>query len=172
MEGTTKTYEDKHALGITFPTFCHPYVLFFGQIEIHSEQSSRTIGKVGLSWLGFWLGLGSIRGEAIVIYSRYSKHEGEAMRRGIRCLLRTWIMPCRVSKFKIVIVRIWRSGLRLRHRRGWCRVLGGRGAGNRFTGSSKSHTNGFRVGHCPTYRSGFPALCLMGLCEFHRTRVR
>lgn len=60
VEGTTKTYEDKHALGITFPTFRHLYVLFFGQIEIHSEQSPRTIGEVGLSRLGFLLGLGSI----------------------------------------------------------------------------------------------------------------
>jgi hypothetical protein len=75
MEGRTKTYEDKHALGITFPTFCHLHVLFFGQIEIHSEQSPRTIGKVGLSRLVFGLGLDSIWSKAIVIYSRYSKHE-------------------------------------------------------------------------------------------------
>ena len=60
MGGTTKTYEDKHALGITFPTFRHLYVLFFSQIEIHSEQSPRAIGEVGLSRLGFRLGLGSI----------------------------------------------------------------------------------------------------------------
>ena len=60
MGGGTKTYEDKHSIGITFPTFCHLYVLFFGQIEIHSEQSPRTIGEVGLSRLGFRLGLGSI----------------------------------------------------------------------------------------------------------------
>ena len=73
MEGATMTYEDKHSFGITFPTFCHRFVLFFGQIEIHSEQGSRTIGKVGLSRLEFRVG--SSWGEATVIYSRCSKHE-------------------------------------------------------------------------------------------------
>jgi hypothetical protein len=73
MGGGTKTYEDKHSIGITFPTFCHRFVLFFGHIEIHSEKGSRTIGKVGLSRWGVRQGLGSRR-ESIVVYSRYSKH--------------------------------------------------------------------------------------------------
>jgi len=72
-----RTYEDKHSFGITFPTVCHRFVLIFGQIEIHSEKGSRTIGKVGLSLLGFRQGRGSIWREAMVICSRYSKHEGD-----------------------------------------------------------------------------------------------
>ena len=46
---------------------------------------------------------------------------------------------------------------------------GGRGIASRAL--RKSRTYGFRVGHCPAYRSGFPALCLTGLCEFHPTRT-
>ena len=77
MGGGTKTYEDKHSFGIAFPTVCHLFVLFVGQIEIHSEKGSRTIGKVVLSRLGFRPGCGSIWREAMVICSRYSKHEGD-----------------------------------------------------------------------------------------------
>jgi hypothetical protein len=63
MEGGTMTYEDKHALGITFPTFYHFFVLFFSQIEIHSEQGFRTIRFV----VSFLQDLSSIWGEEILI---------------------------------------------------------------------------------------------------------
>ena len=65
MEGGTMTYEDKHALSITFPTFYHFLVLLFSQIEIHSEQILRTIRfRVVESLLQ---DLGSIRREEILI---------------------------------------------------------------------------------------------------------
>jgi hypothetical protein len=49
MGGSLKTHEDKHSIGISFPTFHHIRVLLDSPIEVHGEQGSRTIGKVGVS---------------------------------------------------------------------------------------------------------------------------
>jgi len=49
MGGSAKTHEEKHPIGVPFPTFYHVIILFPGPTEIHREQSFRTIGKVGLS---------------------------------------------------------------------------------------------------------------------------
>jgi hypothetical protein len=68
MGGSAKTHEDKHPISIPFPTLCHPTVLLPGPTEIHSEQSFRTIGKVGLSRRAFiLLGRGWV---TVVIYRR------------------------------------------------------------------------------------------------------
>jgi hypothetical protein len=90
MGGRAKTHEDKHSIGISFPTFCHLSVLFLGNIEIHRKKSSRTIGRVGLSLLGLIL-----RGwrVAVAIYSWYERDCGLA---NIRCVPgpgSTWA-PC------------------------------------------------------------------------------
>jgi hypothetical protein len=49
MGGSSKTHEDKHPIGVPFPTVYHLTVHFPGPTEIHREQSFRTIGKSGLS---------------------------------------------------------------------------------------------------------------------------
>ena len=46
MGGSEKTHEDKHPIGVPFPTVYLLTVLFPGPTEIHREQSFRTIGKV------------------------------------------------------------------------------------------------------------------------------
>jgi hypothetical protein len=55
MGGTVITHEDKQSFSVSFPTFCHLHVLFLGNSEIHREQGSRTIRRVGLSLLGLIL---------------------------------------------------------------------------------------------------------------------
>jgi hypothetical protein len=63
------THEDKHSIGISFPTFHHLLVLYKCTVKIHGEYSFRTIGKVGLPLQGFIL-LG-------LIYGGCSQREGE-----------------------------------------------------------------------------------------------
>ena len=48
MGRSSKTHEEKHPVGVPFPSVCHLTVLFPSATEIHREQSFRTIGKVGL----------------------------------------------------------------------------------------------------------------------------
>ena len=75
----TKIYEDKHFIGINFPTFCHVSVLFFGPIEIRRRTGlqNRLESRTLLS--AFLQGMGRGWREAIVIYSRYSRqrHGGD-----------------------------------------------------------------------------------------------
>jgi hypothetical protein len=52
MRGSLKTHEEKDSIGISFPTVHHLLILNRGPFKIHGEQSSRTIGKVGLSLRG------------------------------------------------------------------------------------------------------------------------
>src|SRR6266851_2069838 len=84
MGGRAKTHEDKHSIGISFPTFCHLPVLFLGNIEIHREQGSRTVGRVGLAILS-WIrrNQGDIWRVSVAIYSRYERDCGLA---NIRCV--------------------------------------------------------------------------------------
>jgi hypothetical protein len=74
MGGMVKTYEDKQSFGVTFPTFCHLHVLFLGNIEIHREQGSRTVGRVGLAMLCcIRRNQGDIWRVAVAIYSWYER---------------------------------------------------------------------------------------------------
>ncbi len=59
MGGSAKTYEEKHPIGVPFPSVCHHTVLFLSPVEIHREESLRTIGEVGLSGGGLVL-LGNV----------------------------------------------------------------------------------------------------------------
>jgi hypothetical protein len=51
MGRSAKTHEDKHPIGVHFPTLCHITVFFPGPTEIYRKKSFRTIGEVGLSRL-------------------------------------------------------------------------------------------------------------------------
>jgi hypothetical protein len=46
------THEEKHSIGISFPTFHHLLILSNSLFKIHGEKCSRTIGRVGISLRG------------------------------------------------------------------------------------------------------------------------
>ena len=75
-----ETHEDKHSISISFPTFYHIRVLFNSPVEVHGEQGSRTIGKVGLSlivlvlcsmWGAIYRGCSQCEGEKVVVTVPY-----------------------------------------------------------------------------------------------------
>jgi hypothetical protein len=71
MRDSLKTYEEKHSIGIFFPTLHHHLVLCNSPVEIHGERGFRTIGKVG-----FFLRDLILLGLCNVIYRECSESEG------------------------------------------------------------------------------------------------
>ena len=116
------THEDKHSFGISraFPTFDHIRILFNSLIEVHGEQGSRTIGKVGPSLRGLILPARcSICG---VNYRGCSQCEAEEV-----VILVTFRTCTQLSSTKSSRV------CGLGHRGRWCWILEGRRVQSNFS---------------------------------------